>query len=358
MDSISQIVLGAAVGEAVLGKKLGNKAMVWGAIGGTIPDLDVLASPIISKLQALAFHRGITHSIFFDIVGGIFFGWLVYKLYDYRHSRMNTKKNVSLKEWSWLFFWTFFTHALLDCFTMFGTQLFAPFSDYRVAFSTIAVVDFFYTIPFITCLIIASRHARGSNQRRKWNWRGIMWSCFYLLLTFCNKLYVTEVYKTQLADQNISYDSMVVGPTIMTNFLWTATMDSNVSGQIKAGDKDVFYIGQYSIFDKSPIEFLEVRKNKYLLGEYKPDDKTIETLDWFTSGFINVMNRKDCGLQMNDLRFGTFTGKADDENDFIFRFPIQKNYQGYFELEKVGKGPASGNRKEMMRDIWERIKGR
>ncbi|MGB0250280.1 MAG: metal-dependent hydrolase, partial [Flavobacteriales bacterium] len=42
MDSLSQIVLGAAVGEAVLGKKLGNRAMVWGAVAGTLPDMDVL----------------------------------------------------------------------------------------------------------------------------------------------------------------------------------------------------------------------------------------------------------------------------------------------------------------------------
>jgi len=41
MDSLTQIVLGAAVAEVVGGKKLGNKAPLWGAIAGTIPDLDV-----------------------------------------------------------------------------------------------------------------------------------------------------------------------------------------------------------------------------------------------------------------------------------------------------------------------------
>jgi inner membrane protein len=45
MDSLTQIVLGASVGEAVAGKKIGNKAMLWGAIAGTIPDLDVLLNP-------------------------------------------------------------------------------------------------------------------------------------------------------------------------------------------------------------------------------------------------------------------------------------------------------------------------
>ena len=38
MDSVTQIVLGAAVGELVLGRKVGNKAILWGAIAGTIPD--------------------------------------------------------------------------------------------------------------------------------------------------------------------------------------------------------------------------------------------------------------------------------------------------------------------------------
>ena len=42
MDSLTQIVLGAAVGEVVLGKKIGNRAMSWGAVGGAIPDLDDL----------------------------------------------------------------------------------------------------------------------------------------------------------------------------------------------------------------------------------------------------------------------------------------------------------------------------
>ena len=68
MDSLTQIVLGAAVGEAALGKKVGNKAMVWGAIAGTIPDLDVLSGLFLNDLESLLFHRGITHSIFFAMV--------------------------------------------------------------------------------------------------------------------------------------------------------------------------------------------------------------------------------------------------------------------------------------------------
>ena len=65
MDSLTQIVLGAACGEAVAGKKLGNRAMLWGAIGGTIPDLDVFATFFCDEITATSFHRGFMHSFLF-----------------------------------------------------------------------------------------------------------------------------------------------------------------------------------------------------------------------------------------------------------------------------------------------------
>ncbi|TXK52431.1 metal-dependent hydrolase, partial [Pontibacter qinzhouensis] len=60
MDSLTQIVLGASVGEAVCGRKIGNKALLWGAIAGTIPDLDVLANPMLDMVGQLSFHRSVT----------------------------------------------------------------------------------------------------------------------------------------------------------------------------------------------------------------------------------------------------------------------------------------------------------
>ena len=82
MDSLSQIVLGAAVGEVLLGKKIGNRALVLGAIGGTIPDLDVIANPFLSPMQALDFHRGISHSLLFSLVAPLIFGGICYWFYS------------------------------------------------------------------------------------------------------------------------------------------------------------------------------------------------------------------------------------------------------------------------------------
>ena len=81
MDSLTQITLGAAVGEVVLGKKVGNRAMLWGAIGGTIPDLDVFANMVTDEISALAFHRAITHSFAFAALAPIVLGGLVHHIY-------------------------------------------------------------------------------------------------------------------------------------------------------------------------------------------------------------------------------------------------------------------------------------
>ena len=87
MDSLTQIILGAAVGEVTLGKKIGNKAMLWGAVGGTIPDLDVLGGLFLSEIDNVAFHRGFSHSILFCILGAFFFGWLVDQIYSSRNHK-------------------------------------------------------------------------------------------------------------------------------------------------------------------------------------------------------------------------------------------------------------------------------
>ena len=68
MDSLTQIVLGASVAEATLGKKIGNKAILYGAIAGTIPDLDIILKFFVDDLSATEMHRGFSHSLLFPFI--------------------------------------------------------------------------------------------------------------------------------------------------------------------------------------------------------------------------------------------------------------------------------------------------
>ena len=97
MDSLTQIVLGAAVGEVVLGRKIGNRAMLWGAVAGTIPDLDVMiASVFMNEVNGLAFHRGITHSIFFAITFSFVMAKYTQWLYSRGHHKQDWYRSLAL----------------------------------------------------------------------------------------------------------------------------------------------------------------------------------------------------------------------------------------------------------------------
>ena len=402
MDSVSQITLGAAIGEIVLGRKLGNKAMFWGAVGGTIPDLDIITKPFFTEIQSLAFHRGISHSILFAVLFGLGFGWLIHRLYEGQYatsffrailslfiscipisiiyfifgndwhpnvvaalaivvagvvytilSRRSDKMvevvydNPSLRSWQWMFFLAFFTHAILDTFTMYGTQLFLPFSNYRAAIASISVADpLFYTIPFIICLVVASRYKRKNTKRRGWAIAGLVLSCTYLLFTLWNKNNVSSVFESQMKEQGITYTRFVTGPTIFNNFLWNMTADSD----------DAYYIGQYSVFDTSPIEFVRIEKQHDLLAN-SDNDETINTLRWFSNDYYSVIRRQDGYLQINDMRYGTFMGTG-EENDFIFRFVVEAQKDGRYAMIKSLGGPDEEDVDDMFGLLFERIGGR
>ena len=140
MDSLTQIVLGASVAEASLGKKIGNKAIVLGAIAGTIPDLDIVTRFFVDDLSASVMHRGFSHSLIFPFIAAPILAWILKKIYS-KYS------NVSFYDWLKMFFLAIITHPLLDAQTTWGTQLFWPF-EWRVAIENIFIIDPFYTLPF------------------------------------------------------------------------------------------------------------------------------------------------------------------------------------------------------------------
>ena len=344
MDSLTQIVLGAAVGEAVLGKKIGNRAMVWGGIGGTIPDLDVFFGAFMDEADALAFHRGISHSFFFSIIGAFVFGWLVHRLYQNK----DHIAKASLRGWQLLFFGALFTHPILDSFTSYGTQLFAPFTNYRVAFGNISVADPLYTIPFLICLIVAAFYNRTDSKRQIWNYTGILISSLYMIFTMVNKQRVSAIFERNLQEQGIEYTQKSIVPTILNNVLWYCIAETN-EGYIQT---------HYSFFDTSTkMNFGILEKNHELLIGAE-NDKSIKTIKWFTNGFYNVIKKSETEFQMNDLRYGTFRmEEGADEDNFVFRFALEKQADGTFVMNAADGGPKRGSEKEMFKTLWSRIKG-
>lgn len=337
MDSISQLVLGAAVGEATLGKKLGNRAILWGAIGGTIPDLDVLSGPFLSELGELTFHRGISHSVFFSVLFSILLGWLIHRL-------NKPQSLVSRREWQMMLFLTFLTHVILDCFTVYGTQVFAPFSNYRVSWGTISVVDPLYTIPLLLSLVIALFILRTKRTRRVVNYLGLVLSTLYLMCTVYNKSRIHKIFENEFKAQNIEVSRMMTSPTIFNNILWSCTADAD----------DAYYVGLYSFYDTVPVKFSRIEKKHKLLKNID-SDHTITSLRWFSDDYFCI-NNVDGKLLFNDLRFGAYFDKDGNNTDYIFSFHLEEE-DGKYEMIETLIGPPKEQEQEYIDLFLTRIWG-
>lgn len=404
MDSLTQIALGAAIGEATLGKKIGNRAMLWGAFGGLLPDFDVFARFFTDEMSALAFHRGFMHSFVFSVIMAVLLGWLVHRLYHSNYHRKRRYKAVvgafilsiyfllvlgihfvfgpavettgwvaagivgasglgliiwfryftrelsavhaTRKDWIWLFFLSIFTHPVLDCFTVFGTQIFLPFTNRRISFDNISVADPIYTLPLIIGLLVAALLARQKKARQVANWLGLGLSSAYMLFTFGHKMQVNDIFEKSLAAQGLEYTRYMTGPTILNNFLWTGVAEGDTA----------YYHAYYSFFDEKPqfSTFTVLPKNHQLLSGHE-QEPPIRILDWFTKGYYNVITRKDGKLQLNDLRYGSFDGSFADEKDYIFKFILEEK-NGTLQARQSREGRKVDG--EAFKLLFDRIMGK
>jgi inner membrane protein len=331
MDSLTQIVLGAAVGEVVLGKKAGNKAMLYGAIAGTIPDLDVLARQFTDTTMALDIHRGFTHSVVFSVLFAPLFGWLVSRY----------ERSGDFRGWSWLFFWAFFTHPLLDAHTTWGTQLFWPF-DLRLAFQTIFVIDPVYTIPFLVCLILALTRKRINPKRAFYNNLGLWISSSYLALTFVLKGLAFMQFSNTLETQGVNYTDLDTRPAPLNTILWAANVDT----------EDAYLLGDYSFFDAQPITFNSYAKDHHLVDSIRGNER-VERMIRISQGWYTI-SKQDGKLYFNDLRFGLISLEPQSQ-DFVFKYEIGEDERGNITFTEVPKDQQDA--KAIASALWTRIKG-
>ena len=157
MEPITQGLLGAAVGRVCAGR-LGRRALLWGALVGVLPDLDILLAPLRGGYGEMLYHRGSSHALWFGWAVGPPLGWALWRWRTPHAPEL-------LRSWQRLCVLALVTHPLLDVFTPYGTQLFAPFWRHRFALHSIGIVDPIYTLllalPMLLPLALRARRAGG-----------------------------------------------------------------------------------------------------------------------------------------------------------------------------------------------------
>lgn len=335
MDSLTQIVLGAACGELTMGKKIGNKAQLLGAIAGTIPDLDVFFSSAANdSVSSLEIHRSYSHAIPVQIVFAIPFAYITFLLF---------KKQFAFKSFYLLWMLGFTTHAILDSFTTYGTMLFLPFTNYLVGFNNIAVVDPLYTIPFMFILIGCLFMRRDNPKRFIWAKRAVFISSAYMLLSFGLKFIAHKKFESELVRQNIKYDNLSTSPTMFNSVLWAGM----------AYNDSMIYTSEYSFFQKNKqINFAAYPRKLYLQKDF--EGKKLNTLLWFSQGKY-LFDKSGDTLNIYLVKWGRTSFKASTVKEaYIFYHQLYKTEIG-IESKVVEPKFTKAEMSIWLSLLWNRI---
>lgn len=330
MDSFTQIALGIAIAEVCAGKKLKNKTVLYGAVLGTIPDLDVVVGLFLNPVDAVLIHRGISHSLFLFLLLSPLLGWIISKI---------ERDKISFVQATVMAFWCLFTHVLLDMFTSWGTQILWPL-DYRFALKTIFVIDPLYTIPLVILLIMVWK-TKDIILREKHILRGLFISSSYLLLSCFIKVYALNQFEKALLKQGIEYSEIIVKPTAFNLILWNANVDTSEN----------YLLGDYSLFDTQPISFTSYSKNKILESQLN-GNSDFEKLKKASEGWY-IISQKNQSLYFNDLRFGLLNDNPKNPQ-FAFSYQFIRNNDDLKAVE-VPKNKRDGKR--LLQKIVIRLKG-
>lgn len=302
MDSVTQIALGGAVGYAVLGSKVGKKAILWGAVLGTLPDLDVLI-PYGDAVKNFTYHRGFSHSLLVHLLVSPLIVWLILKI----HQGTQQFK----RHWFWLVFLCLSTHAILDSFTVYGTQLLWPLTEYPFGLSNVFIIDPLVTLPLLFGLAFALWPRVQLRTANRFNNIGLILSCVYLSWSIVAKLYIDNKVETVLADRQLNVGAYVSTPAPFNTFLW----------RIVGVAKGEYYEIYASVFDTpAEVSLYTYRTSPELISTVQ-DAWGIQRLQWFTKGLYSVKSTGS-DIIMTDLRMGV-------ECAYVFNFVVaQKTLKG------------------------------
>ncbi len=342
MDSLTQATLGAAVGEAILGKKIGNRAIIWGALFGTIPDLDVIFSPLLDNAQDLAFHRGGSHSLLLMVIVSLALAKPLSKLW--------IKEKVSPLRAGTFVFLAWFTHVLIDCFTVYGTSVLWPFSGERIGFNNLFIIDPLYTLPLLVSLIWLAFYRSKKQQPKRTrilNW-GLGLSSGYVVLSFALKFYASHSFDADLARRSIEYNRRIEAPTAFNTLLWRSIVER----------EDEIWVGYRSVFDmpSKPIRWTVYPRQKEIVTPFA-SEREVQTIDWFSQGWW-IARPHAQGIWIADMRFGE-TRIYDEKPGMVdSRFMFSWSFEPKREGDRLNNTrPSARNAKETLKRIGHRILG-
>ncbi len=209
MDSLTHVVVGAAIGMSVMGRRTALwKGALWGAVCNTLPDLDVFIDHG-DAIRNMTFHRGESHALFYLTLFSPLLAAMIAKLH---------RETALFKRW-WLAVWlALISHPLLDVMTVYGTRLALPFVDEPYGLGSIFIIDPLLTLPLLIGVIVAL--ATPGAKGLRWAHAGLALGMLYLAWCAAAQQHVTGIAKASISNEGLQAERILVTPTAFNTVLW------------------------------------------------------------------------------------------------------------------------------------------
>ena len=282
MDPISQGTVGAVFAQTISSKKNIAKITVIGCLAGMAPDLDVLIQSREDPILFLEYHRQFTHSLIFIPFGSLLLSLIIFPFF---------RRSFSFKLIFAASFLGYATHGLLDACTSYGTQLFWPFSDERISWNNVSIVDPLFTIP-LGILIAFSIKKRN----KKFSFLAIGWVVFYLSFGFVQYERAYLSAKDLANSRGHRADRLTLKPSFGNLILWKAIYQHEgiyFVDAIRAGFRSTWCPGE-------TIEKFQFSEHLSVLDINSQQAKDINRFRWFSQDYLGYDHEK--GL-VADIRY-------------------------------------------------------
>ncbi|MAD50503.1 MAG: metal-dependent hydrolase [Flavobacteriales bacterium] len=327
MDPVTQGTIGAVLPQALGKKNLGIVALL-GFLSGMAPDLDILIRSSTDPLLSLEYHRQFTHSLIFIPFGGLICALFLFVVLK-KISPFNFKK-------TWLYCALGYgTHGLIDACTSYGTLLFWPFSDARISWNNISIIDPLFTLPLILLIVIATIKKKNIYSKI-----ALAWAATYLTLGVYLHNVAINVGKEIAEQRGHIVTRIKAKPSFGNLILWKTIYETD----------NQFYVDATNLlFNKiipgESIKKLNQEEDFPWLKEESQQYKDVERFKWFSNDFlaVNPQNKN----QIIDIRYSGIP----NEIGGLWGVQLNPNKHNQEHVEFVSMRNASIERFKILRDM-------
>ena len=282
MDPITQGTVGAAFAQSTANKNNILRIGVIGFLAGLAPDLDVLIRSSNDPILFLEYHRQFSHSLFFIPFGSLIVALLIFPL---------VKKSMSLKTVYIASFLGYATHGLLDACTSYGTQLFWPFSNERVTWNNISIVDPLFTIPILILVGTAIK-----TRKRLFSFFAIGWAAFYLSLGFVQYERALSAANELAESRGHNAERLTLKPSFGNLILWKSIYQHEQTFYVDA----IRTVQSSTVCLGESIKIFNYQQHLPGLDKESQQAEDVERFRWFSQDYLGFDDEKNL---VTDVRY-------------------------------------------------------